>query len=117
MASKTGWTPSSDTMAYMQDLFEARGSRCGPERRVTIRIDDAPLTMTRAELREKIGDGWNIGWEDANSPAVGYAGTLVVESRWLNDQPKWWWNRITGAQPPAALGTDNWIEIVEDTHE
>jgi len=68
MASKTGWTsfmlPES-IYAELHDKTFACNANC---RRVTVRVDECPETMTRAELKEKMKSGWQV--RDYNHTSV-----------------------------------------------
>jgi len=118
MASITGWTidERNDHVCQhdLRDKPVSVSKTVSRSRRVTIRIDDAPLTMTQAELREKIERGWEV------KVLVGMAILFVTNTFSIIDDAvrcekyEIEFSTITHARPPAAIGTDEWIEIVED---
>jgi len=71
MASKTGWTWESPERVLeflvRHDVLQDEPDREGLPR-VTVRVDECPETMTRAELKEKMKSGWQV--RDYNHTSV-----------------------------------------------
>lgn len=116
--SKTGWTcePNGGCVAQADlcncphGLDDCKEKTVGPARRICVRIDECPETMTRAEAKEKIEAGWEIRFCDGLAQwfvtdtfsAVGDTVQCGVHDVELST--------ITAARPHSGA---EWIKIVD----
>ncbi len=117
--SKTGWTGRREVaMLCQDDLHPVKSGES--DKRLCFRWDELPEQMMRAELREKIEWGWEM---------LSPSGHRAVIMRMLDNGQVTFvhlnqctarhcnLDEVTRARPPAAIGTDTWIRIVDKEDE
>ncbi len=115
--SKTGWTIAEDEGYVNQFCLTEKKRTTEFSRRVCVRVDECPETMTRGEAQEKIKRGWEVSDAvDDDDIKSRTAGLIVVEIGQQGPETEiegtfMPWDNVAYARPHNEAP---WIEIVED---